>query len=414
MESLLLLVHRIPYPPNKGDKIRSYNLLKHLAQHYRVYLATFVDDADDWQHVPRVKSLCADAHFAALNSKTARVRSLGALLGNRSLSLDYYSDRGFRTWVEQVIADEQISRIVVFSSAMAQYAEAYPEARRVVDFVDVDSDKWRQYAQKKSWPMSWLYRHEARQLLAYERHVARTCDASLFVSEPEADLFRQLAPESSHKIGYFNNGVDTVYFSPDHAFDNPYAADEPAIVFTGAMDYWPNVDAVQWFATEVFPRLRVDFPKVRFMIVGARPAPDVLALAAADGITVTGTVDDVRPFIRHAAVAVAPLRVARGIQNKVLEAMAMSKSVVVSPQALEGIEAEVGRDLVVAGDAGQFINAVAALLNHPEPALGTAARRQVQQRYSWAANLSRIDASLETVAIMAQPAASLLSEALPR
>ena len=150
MENLLLLVHRIPYPPNKGDKIRSYNLLKHLAQHYRVYLATFVDDADDWQHVPRVKALCAEAHFASLNPKLARVRSLGALLGNRSLSLDYYRDRALKNWVDDVIRREKISRIVVFSSAMAQYAEAYPEARRVVDFVDVDSDKWRQYAEKKS------------------------------------------------------------------------------------------------------------------------------------------------------------------------------------------------------------------------------------------------------------------------
>ena len=405
MESLLLLVHRIPYPPNKGDKIRSYNLLKHLAQKYRVYLATFVDDADDWQHVPRVKGLCADAHFAALNPRTARVRSLGALLGKRSLSLDYYRDRSLRNWVERTIAREQISRIVVFSSAMAQYAEAYSEARRVVDFVDVDSDKWRQYAQKKTWPMNWLYRHEARQLLAYERHVAHTCDASLFVSEAEADLFRQLAPESTRKIGYFNNGVDTVYFSPDHAFDNPYAADEAAIVFTGAMDYWPNVDAVQWFATEVFPRLRAALPKARFMIVGARPAPEVQALAAIDGVTVTGTVDDVRPFIRHAAVAVAPLRVARGIQNKVLEAMAMGKSVVVSPQALEGIDAVVGRDLIVANDAAEFFNTVVALLNQPDAAFGAAARRQVQQRYSWAANMSRIDASLETGAAATHVAA---------
>ena len=413
MESLLLLVHRIPYPPNKGDKIRSYNLLKHLAQKYRVYLATFVDDADDWQHVPRVKGLCADAHFAALNPRTARVRSLGALLGNRSLSLDYYRDRSLRSWIERTIAREQISRIVVFSSAMAQYAEAYSEARRVVDFVDVDSDKWRQYAQKKTWPMNWLYRHEARQLLAYERHVAHTCDASLFVSEAEADLFRQLAPESTRKIGYFNNGVDTVYFSPDHAFNNPYAVDETAIVFTGAMDYWPNVDAVQWFATEVFPRLRAALPKARFMIVGARPAPEVQALAAIDGITVTGTVDDVRPFIRHAAVAVAPLRVARGIQNKVLEAMAMGKSVVVSPQALEGIDAVVGRDLIVANDAAEFFNTVVALLNQPDAAFGAAARRQVQQRYSWAANMSRIDASLEAGAAATQAAAPI-PEALTR
>ncbi len=414
MENLLLLVHRIPYPPNKGDKIRSYHLLKHLARNYRVHLATFVDDADDWQHVPRVKALCAEAYFAPLNPRLARVRSLGALLANRSLSLDYYRDRGLRTWVDQVVEREKISRIVVFSSAMAQYAEPYPKARRVVDFVDVDSDKWRQYADKKSWPMNWLYRHEARQLLRYEQHVARACDASLFVSEPEADLFKKLAPESSRKIGHFNNGVDTVYFSPEHVFDNPYAAGDLAIVFTGAMDYWPNVDAVQWFAADVFPRLRSSFPKARFVIVGARPSPEVLALATVAGITVTGTVADVRPFIRHAALAVAPLRVARGIQNKVLEAMAMAKSVVVSPQALEGIVAEVGRDLLLAGDADAFHDAVASLLHHPVSALGTAARRQVQQRYSWASNLARIDTCLEATTLQAMHSATPQSEALPQ
>ncbi|GAC1418056.1 MAG: TIGR03087 family PEP-CTERM/XrtA system glycosyltransferase [Burkholderiaceae bacterium] len=398
MESLLLLVHRIPFPPNKGDKIRSYNLLKYLAQRYRVYLATFVDDADDWQHLPHVKAMCAEAHFAHLNPKFARLRSLGALFQNRSLSLDYYRNRGLRTWVDQVVKRESIDRIVVFSAAMAQYAEPYRQARRLIDFVDVDSDKWRQYAEKKSWPMSVLYRHEACQLLRYERHIADVCDASLFVSAPEADLFRRLAPESTSKIAYFNNGVDTAYFSPEHIFDNPYEATEAAVVFTGAMDYWPNVDAVQWFATAVFPRLRAAFPKTRFVIVGARPSREVLALAAVDGITVTGTVPDVRPFIHHAAVAVAPLRVARGIQNKVLEAMAMAKSVVVSPQALEGIDAQVGHDLVLASGADHFLNAVSALLREPNLALGTSARRQVQQRYSWASNLSRIDASLEGAA----------------
>ncbi|HEU4376708.1 MAG TPA: sugar transferase, partial [Telluria sp.] len=146
MENLLLLIHRIPYPPNKGDKIRSYHLLKHLAKRYRVHLATFVDDADDWQHVPRVQELCASSHFAALNPTLARVRSLGALLANRSLSLDYYRDAGLKAWTENAMREHDIGRVLVFSSAMAQYAEAYPDARRVVDFCDVDSDKWRQYA----------------------------------------------------------------------------------------------------------------------------------------------------------------------------------------------------------------------------------------------------------------------------
>jgi sugar transferase (PEP-CTERM/EpsH1 system associated) len=398
VEDLLLLIHRIPYPPNKGDKIRSYHLLKHLAAHYRVHLATFVDDPDDWQYVPHVEALCASSHFARMNPLAARAKSLVALLKNRSLSLEYYRDAGMARWVRDTVARHKIERVLVFSSAMAQYADACPQARRVVDFCDVDSDKWRQYADKKSFPMSWLYRYEANQLLRYERQVARDYDASLFVSAPEADLFRQLAPESTAKIGHFNNGVDTDYFSPELAHASPYAAGERALVFTGAMDYWPNVDAVEWFARDVFPELRARFADLRFYIVGARPSPAVQALAEQAGVVVTGTVPDVRPYIAHAAVAVAPLRIARGIQNKVLEAMAMARAVVVSPQALEGIEAEPGSELVLAEDAAAFVEAVTTLLAGQDSALdaiGKAARARVQRRYSWSSNLACIGENLE-------------------
>jgi sugar transferase (PEP-CTERM/EpsH1 system associated) len=398
VQDLLLLIHRIPYPPNKGDKIRSYHLLKHLAARYRVHLATFVDDPDDWQYVPHVEALCASSRFARMNPLLARVRSLGALVKNRSLSLEYYRDAGLADWVKDTVEKHDIGRMLVFSSAMAQYADPYRSARRVVDFCDVDSDKWRQYAEQKSFPMNLLYRYEARQLLRYERQVAREYDASLFVSAPEAELFRQLAPESSAKIGHFSNGVDTDYFSPDAPHANPYAAGERALVFTGAMDYWPNVDAVQWFAADIFPALRARYPDLRFYIVGSRPAPAVQALAQQPGVVVTGTVPDVRPYIRYAAVAVAPLRIARGIQNKVLEAMAMATPVVVSPQALEGIDAAPGSELVLAPDAAAFGAAVAALLDGQRDAataIGAAARARVQNNYSWSSNLACIGESLE-------------------
>jgi len=395
VEDLLLLIHRIPYPPNKGDKIRSYHLLKHLARDYRVHLATFVDDADDWQHVPKVEAMCASSHFATLNPLLGRVRSLGALVKNRSLSLDYYDDAGLRRWVDQTVAAHGIKRVLVFSSAMAQYADKYPEARRVIDFCDVDSDKWRQYADKKTWPMSWLYRHEARQLLDYERRVARDYDASLFVSEPEAALFRQLAPESDARIGWFSNGVDTDYVTPHADYASPYAPGEIAIAFTGAMDYWPNVDAVQWFAAEALPLLRQRYPALQFYIVGARPSADVQELAKQDGIHVTGTVPDVRPYIAHARAAVAPLRIARGIQNKVLEAMAMATPTVVSPQALEGIHAEPGRELLLAQDGAGFAEAVGSLLERSDNTMGLAARARVENHYSWPSNLACIGERLE-------------------
>ena len=398
MEDLLLLVHRIPYPPNKGDKIRSYHLLKHLAQHYRVHLATFVDDADDWQHVPRVQALCASSHFSPLNPKLARIRSLGALFANRSLSLDYYRDAALKSWTADAMRSHNIKRIVVFSSAMAQYAEPFADARRVVDFCDVDSAKWQQYAEQKSWPMSMLYGHEAKQLLAYERKVTVDTDAALFVSQPEAELFRKLAPESVNKIGFFNNGVDTEYFSAAHAMSSPYASGAQVVVFTGAMDYWPNIDAVTWFANEVLPKLRARLPQVVFYIVGARPTAAVQALGKLDGVTVTGTVPDVRPYIAFADVAVAPLRIARGIQNKVLEAMSMATPVVASAEALEGIDAQHGVEVILANGAAEFDSIVAGLLGasaESRQAIGAAARTRVEQRYSWPSNLARLEAKIE-------------------
>jgi sugar transferase (PEP-CTERM/EpsH1 system associated) len=395
VDDLLLLVHRIPYPPNKGDKIRSYHLLKHLAQHYRVHLATFIDDEDDWQHVPVVQALCASSYFGKLNPLTGKLRSLAALASSRSLSFDYYRSGEMQAWVDQTMAAHKIDRVLVFSSPMAQYAENYAAARRVVDFCDVDSDKWRQYAGQKPWPMSWLYRREADTLLAYERHVAATCDASLFVSDPEAQLFRTLAPESAAKIGWFNNGVDTDYFSPERAYERPYAAGERALVFTGAMDYWPNIDAVQWFATEIFPQLLAATPALRFYIVGARPAAAVTALGQLPGVTVTGTVPDVRPYIHHAEVTVAPLRIARGIQNKVLEAMSMAKTVVVSPQALEGIKAAPGRELLLADGVEATVDQVNAALAAPDPSIGRAARDAVVSLYGWASNLAPVVSLLE-------------------
>lgn len=396
MEDLLLLVHRIPYPPNKGDKIRSWHLLQHLAARYRVHLATFVDDEDDWQYVPHVRKLCASCHAAPLSPRLARVRSLRALLANRALSLDYYRDRGMGAWMQHLAAKHDIARVVVFSSPMAQYAAMMPQARRIVDLCDVDSEKWRQYAQQKAWPASMIYQYEADRLLRYERQVASEADAALFVSAPEAALFRGLAPESADRIGWYGNGVDTAYFSPLAAHANPYAPGERTLVFCGAMDYWPNVDAVQWFAREVLPLVQAREPQARFCIVGARPAADVQALAQLPGVTVTGTVPDVRPYVAHAALSVAPLRVARGIQNKVLEAMAMAQAVVLTPQALEGIDAEAGREVAVAAEAGAFADAVCAMLADPAAvaAMGRAARTRIELSYGWEARLAPLDALL--------------------
>lgn len=398
MEDLLFLTHRIPYPPNKGDKIRSYHLLKHLAQRYQVHLGTFIDDPDDWQHIDRVKELCGRTHFAQLNPNTARLRSLGSLITNQPLTLDYYRDAGLQAWIERVLHELPVKRVLIFSSAMAQYVSQAGHIRRIIDFVDIDSDKWLQYARKKTWPMSWLYRREGRLLLHYERQVAQSFDVSLFVSQSEADLFKQLAPESATKTSFFNNGVDTDYFSPTLNFQNPYPTHALPLVFTGAMDYWPNVDAVQWFTREILPTVLTQHPSARFYIVGSRPTAAVCALAELPGVIVTGMVPDIRPYIAHARLAVAPIRVARGVQNKVLEAMAMAKPVIASAQVLEGITANTGEEVLLARDSDEFIATISSLLQCPLDAIGKAARVRVLADYTWERNLAEVDTLLAPAA----------------
>ncbi|CAH1385699.1 TIGR03087 family PEP-CTERM/XrtA system glycosyltransferase [Candidatus Nitrotoga sp. M5] len=391
MEHLLYLTHRIPYPPNKGDKIRSYHLLKYLAQHYHVHLGTFVDDPDDWQYVNTVKQLCKETYFASLNPRTARLRSLGALTMNRPLTLDYYRNIGLQEWVKDVIKTQSIKRVLIFSSAMAQFITGIQQTRCIIDFVDIDSDKWRQYANRKPWPMSWLFQRESRLLLRYERQLACTYDASLFVSEAEADLFKQLAPESAQKIGFFNNGVDSDYYSPNREYSDPYQANIAAIVFTGAMDYWPNVDAVHWFAQEIFPSVLANHPHARFYIVGSRPTAAVQELAHLSGVVVTGAVDDVRPYLAYAKLSVAPLRIARGLQNKVLEAMAMAKTVIASPQAAEGILATSGKELHIASNGPEFSRIIISMLSNKAAGhSGETARARILADYEWERSLDHV------------------------
>ncbi len=395
MQELLYLVHRFPYPPDKGDKIRSFHLLKHLSQRYRIHLGTFIDDEMDRKYLERVRDMCGETCFLDLYPRSARIRSLTGLLSGQPLTLPYYHDKRLQAWVSNLLETRPIGTILVFSAAMAQYVSHATNIRRVMDFVDIDSDKWMQYATTITWPMSWIYRRESKLLLDYEKQIARLFDSATFVSETEADLFKRLAPEVATKVTYFNNGVDADYFSPQNIYPNPYLAGIDTLVFTGAMDYWANIDAVQWFANNIFSAIRLQLPKVEFYIVGARPSAAVMALADLPGIIVTGSVPDVRPYLAHASMAVAPLRIARGIQNKVLEAMAMGKTVIASPQAIEGINAHPDRDMVVANDESDFINRIIELLqNGTNHAVGRAARARVLEDYNWEKNLERIDALL--------------------
>ena len=338
-EPLLFLVHRIPFPPNKGDKIRSYHLLQFLAEHYRIYLAAFIDDPEDEQYRDKVSEYCVKSCLESLNPKLAKIKSLTGLISHKALSIPYYYSSSMQQWINEVVAQQQIKKVLIFSSPMAQFVEHLPDnIFKIMDFVDIDSDKWKQYCKTYKGIMSWVYAREARLLFKYEKQIAQQFNASLFVSQQEAQLFKKLYPAVSEKVFGISNGVDTEYFSSSKAFVSPYKNDQKVLVFTGAMDYWANCDAVIWFAKKIFPVLYQKDQSYRFYIVGSRPTEAVKLLGAIPGVMVTGRVEDVRPYIQYAQLAVAPLRIARGIQNKVLEAMSMGKAVVATPNAIEGIE----------------------------------------------------------------------------
>lgn len=396
MEKLLYLTHRIPYPPNKGDKIRSYHILKYLAQSYDIYLGTFIDDPDDWQYLPHLESICTEVCCLSLKPKLAKLKSLQGLFQGRPLTVPYYKSRQMSGWVNKVLKSHEFDSCLVFSSAMAQFIDPSLSIRTVIDFVDVDSDKWLQYAKGKRWPASWIYKREGERLLDYDRAIANRFDYSFFVSAYEAELFQQLVPEAKARIGYFNNGVDADYFKPDPDLPSPYNNEFDVLVFTGAMDYWANVDAVSWFAQTVFPKIIQHKPSARFYIVGSRPSNEVRQLEKIQGIVVTGRVEDMRPYLQHARVAVAPLRIARGIQNKVLEAMAMAKPVLLTSLATEGLEINDTLDLTISDEPDVLASQAVALLNGKHSQAGSSVNRAfVQQHYTWPVNIDKVRSQLE-------------------
>ncbi|MBL1264954.1 TIGR03087 family PEP-CTERM/XrtA system glycosyltransferase [Candidatus Methylomicrobium oryzae] len=399
MENLLFLAHRIPYPPNKGDKIRSYHLLKYLTSKYQVHLGAFIDDDKDWQYINKLDALCTTTHYQSLNPFQAKIKSLQGFLTGEALSLPYYKSKTLQEWINHTINTHSINKVLIFSSVMAQFITPFLQCGKednldvIIDFVDVDSDKWRQYALKKRGAEKWVYQRESQYLFNYELKIAALAKAGLFVSEQEAALFRTLAPSLSEKIGYINNGVDTDYFSPEQTFTSPYPQGDEALVFTGAMDYWPNVDAVTWFSMEVFPHILNQYPNTKFYIVGSRPSKEVQTLAKNKNIVVTGAVEDVRPYIAHAKLAIAPLRIARGIQNKVLEAMAMGKHVLATPAAMEGIPYDESLALSVADEADAMVKQLNDFLQNNTPPLTSMINRDfVKMKFGWEQNLNRLSA----------------------
>jgi sugar transferase (PEP-CTERM/EpsH1 system associated) len=342
MESILYLAQRLPFPPNKGDKVRSYHFLKHLAARYRVFLGTFVDDPLDWKHVEELKGLCAETHIERCPPWTKRARGVAGLLQGEALTLGCFRSRRLHEWVREVITRQRITRAFVFSSPMAQYVLDISAVRSFVDMVDMDSAKWAAYAvavRGRSRPFTSGKRLASSPTSGRSRRVARRASLSPGRKRRSSATPRPKAQRRSLRSAT----VSTARISRRRRNSRrPSRLVSAPSSLPGAMDYWPNVDAVSWFARDMLPQIRARDASARFYIVGMNPDSAVRALASDPAVVVTGRVDDVRPFLEHARVIVAPLRVARGIQNKVLEAMAMAKAVVVTPAVAAGMAAAVG------------------------------------------------------------------------
>jgi sugar transferase (PEP-CTERM/EpsH1 system associated) len=395
MKELIFISHRMPWPLNKGEKIRAFNIIQHLRPRYAIHLGCVVDDPADMAHIGHLQKYCASVGAFPIDKRAQKLRALLRARPGRPLMPDFYYARELQAWVDAAMARVRMDVIYIYSVAMAPYVLDTPHPCRILDAQDVDSAKWAEYGRSARPPMRWVWQREARTLLCYERRAAAACDATFFVSEPEAACFRRLAPESAGKVVAVECGVDLQRFSPSAAYDWPFGEDGPCLVLTGNMDYWPNADAAIWFAREILPLVRARHPAVRFFAVGANPGADVLALRSLPGVAVTGRVEDVRPYVAHAAAIVCPLRIARGIQNKVLEGMAMGKVVIASPAAFEGVRAEAGRDLLVADGVQDFAERIDDVLTGGYDGLGKRARAAMERGYAWESVLSAMDRYLD-------------------
>ena len=390
---VLFLCHRIPYPPNKGEKIRAWHILSHLSTLHDVHLGCLVDDPQEFSYRKELSNVVASLGCFGIRPTIQKARALTRIYTGRPLSLDFFYNRGLQRWVDEKLSRHSIQGVYVYSSAMATYLDqtATADCVRVMDMVDIDSEKWRTYASHCSWPLRRLYEREGDALFAFEKHVASRFDKTLFVSEAEATRFAELAPECRSRVGWLENGVDLDWFSEKGSSTNPYVPGTDNIVFTGTMDYWPNVDAVTWFANHIFPRIRQRRPRAQFHVVGAKPTRAVLRLRRLSNVHVTGRVPDVRPYLSHARVAVAPLRIARGVQNKILEAMAMGLPVVATPEAFEGLRGVAGRDLLVARRPDEMASVILVIIEGGHAGVGEAARQAVERNYRWSETLQPLD-----------------------
>lgn len=382
---ILFLSQRVPYPPNRGDKITTWRLVERLRRAHRVHVVAFAHDEDDLAAARRLHDMGVPTIAVPLDLRAAKLRSLPLLATSKALTLGVYGSVRLQAAVDELAPQTDLA--YAYSSSMGAFLERHARLKRVMHFAELDSDKWRQYAARSRFPMRQVYAREARTLLEFERRVAHAFDENVLCTPLEQAVFARDVPGASSMV--LRNGVDLETFHPA-----PERAEPGHLVFTGVMDYLPNADGCAWFVREILPRVRARHPAVRFSIVGSRPTRQVLELARVAGVEVTGFVERTQERLARAAVSVAPLRIARGIQNKVLEALAMGLPTVGTTPATQGVEGEAGRDFLVADDAEAFAARVIELLDDPARAraLGARGRAFVEAHYDWERTLAPLDA----------------------
>ncbi|MFZ5759499.1 MAG: TIGR03087 family PEP-CTERM/XrtA system glycosyltransferase [Thermodesulfobacteriota bacterium] len=399
-KNLLFISHRVPYPPNKGDKIRSFNILKHLSKKYNIYLACMIDDKRDITASQNLHTFISGFYFDIINPFWKKIFSITAFLRSLPISVYYFYSNSVQQSIDSLLEKQHMDVIFCYSSPTAEYifsSKHYSKLQQslwIMDFIDLDSYKWLQYSKASSFPMSVIYRLEAKFLRRYEKRVSKEFQHIFITTEAEKALFLQQVSLEAN-ITPLQNGVDFHYFSPNHQ-TSIEKNEVYSLIFAGVMDYFPNIDGVKWFAEDIFPLILKKIPSVTFYIVGSNPTEDVKQLGQRPKITVTGFVDDVRDYYSIADVCIVPLRIARGIQNKVLEGMAMSKPTVCTPQALVGIEKTSKNELFVAESEKSFADSVVSLLQNKllMQEMGMQARKFVRNNYSWEGNLQKLDSIL--------------------
>jgi polysaccharide biosynthesis protein PslH len=392
---ILFLAHRIPYPPDKGEKIRAYHELRFLSARHSIDLFCFADSAAEAEQKQNIEGLCRGVYVETRRFPTVAAGAARSFLRGEPLSCGCFFSRRFRTEIHRAIATESYDVIFVYCSSMAQYIPRPLPAPLVADFVDVDSAKWAQYARRTRFPLSWVFAREAGKLARYEEEWARSSYATIVTTPREAAL---LPGGNLLRVEIIGNGVE-IPSSSAKELPAEIRALQPYVLFVGTMDYLPNVDAVEYFANDILPRVRQGHPELRFVVAGRDPARRVRKLAQRPGVIVTGAVPRVDAYLSGSTAVVAPFRIAQGIQNKVLEALAAGKPVVSTSGPAGAIGARRGETLLVADSPQEFADALISLLEDPAlPHRFEKGPDFVRRNFDWQKNLDQLEQLLHEAA----------------